>query len=196
MSRSSSSYEKLSTEEGQAFLDSDGQNYIPKKITISQALASINKTPKLVLLRSIPFITTTLVVIYGGVLLARSWNPTLSQITISAQIPPDFCGNTPAQAKAAGCMFEANNFALCTRTGSMLNWRWSGGTAYGQAISRTGRIEMRSSEVCATSLMRSHSGVRYSWSMSAPDNTGATASMFGISTSCLPMHNLRWTPGR
>lgn len=41
----------------------------------------------------------------------HAWKPSLSQITISARIDPDFCGSSPAEAKAAGCRFEVNNFA-------------------------------------------------------------------------------------
>ncbi|KAJ6783541.1 hypothetical protein PWT90_05582 [Aphanocladium album] len=55
--------------------------------------------------------TLIIVLVFGGVIVSRTWKPTLRQITISARIAPDFCGSTPAEAKAAGCKFEINNFA-------------------------------------------------------------------------------------
>ncbi|ORY61016.1 uncharacterized protein BCR38DRAFT_412112 [Pseudomassariella vexata] len=46
--------------------------------------------------------------------------------------PPDFCGNSPAEAMAARCLFEANNFAwhhpFCFNADQEGDWRhgpWS-----------------------------------------------------------------------
>jgi hypothetical protein len=61
------------------------------------------------LIVSLPTLLALLII--GGILLSRTWKPALSQITISAFIPDGYCGTTPAQAKAAGCAFELNNFA-------------------------------------------------------------------------------------
>ncbi|OJJ42660.1 hypothetical protein ASPZODRAFT_20187 [Penicilliopsis zonata CBS 506.65] len=66
---------------------------------------------RLVVLILVPLATFIALLVIGALLLRRTWNPLLSQITITANIPPDFCGHTPAEAKAAGCAFEMNNFA-------------------------------------------------------------------------------------
>jgi hypothetical protein len=50
-------------------------------------------------------------IVLGAMALARTMKPELSQIVLTASIPHDYCGNTPTQAKAAGCKFEVNNFA-------------------------------------------------------------------------------------
>ncbi|RFU82120.1 major facilitator superfamily transporter [Trichoderma arundinaceum] len=55
--------------------------------------------------------TFVAIVVFGGILLSRTWKPLLSQITITASIPDNYCGSSPAEAKAAGCAFELNNFA-------------------------------------------------------------------------------------
>jgi len=87
----------------------------------------ISKSPKIIAVIAIPFVTLVLLVIFGGLLLSRTWKPVLSQITISTHIPPDYCGTTPAEARAAGCKFEANNFAwvhpLCHDAEMEEDWR-------------------------------------------------------------------------
>jgi hypothetical protein len=127
------SYEKASSEDGETLLGHDEHDAIPRNITLSRGFKVISRSPKLVFAMAMPFLTLTLLVIFGGVLLARTWKPTLSQITISTRIPPDFCGSTPDEARAAGCMFEANNFAwqhpACYDADMEEEWRngpWSG----------------------------------------------------------------------
>ena len=127
MSRPSLSYEKLETDKAQSFLLSRDDNGIAKRVTVRRGCAILSKSPKLVILMALPFITMMLVIIFGAVLLKRTWKPTLAQITISTRIPPDFCGDTPEKAKAAGCFFEANNFAwqhpLCFDADMEEDWR-------------------------------------------------------------------------
>lgn len=57
------------------------------------------------------FLTVPALIVLGGVIFYCVWKPTLSQITISTDIRADFCGASPAEARAAGCRFEVNNFA-------------------------------------------------------------------------------------
>lgn len=115
MSKHGRFYEKLSSESSEnsqsLLLQPDDNAFSVTKVTVRRGFAIIAKTPKLLLLMVVPFATMMLVIIFGGVLLSRTWKPTLTQITISTRIPPDFCGFSPAEAKAAGCKFEANNFA-------------------------------------------------------------------------------------
>lgn len=68
--------------------------------------------PRFLILSLIISLPTLLaILVFGGVLLSRTWKPSLTQITISTRIPHNYCGTSPAEAKAAGCAFELNNFA-------------------------------------------------------------------------------------
>lgn len=93
-----------------------------------QGIAMIARTPTLASIFIIPIFTLILVGIFGGVSLKRLWKPSLRQLTISTQIPPDFCGNSPTEAIAAGCKFEANNFAWqhpwCYNEEQEQDWRY------------------------------------------------------------------------
>jgi hypothetical protein len=129
-------YEKVSTDTDSS---SDGLlsrrregEWSTSNSTFRQGVTMLSRTPKLAILIIVPFATLLLVVIFGGVLLKRTWKPSLRQITISTRIPPDFCGNSPAEAIAAGCKFEANNFAWqhpwCYNEEQEQDWRhgeWS-----------------------------------------------------------------------
>ena len=129
MGRNDFSKEKLSLESAQSLLSQDEHDDFGgiRRATLSRGLSMISRSPKIVIAIAIPFITLVLVIIFGGVLLSRTWKPMLSQISISTRIPPDYCGTTPAEAKAAGCKFEANNFAwlhpLCYDDEMEEDWR-------------------------------------------------------------------------
>ena len=133
MGRNNFSHEKLSSESAQSLLGDDERDFPDmRRVTLSRGFSIISKSPKIVVAIAIPFLTLVLLVVFGGILLSRTWKPTLGQISISTRIPPDFCGNTPAEAQAAGCMFEANNFAWmhpdCYDAEMEENWRhgpWS-----------------------------------------------------------------------
>ncbi|KAI0125829.1 hypothetical protein BJ170DRAFT_632716 [Xylariales sp. AK1849] len=136
------SYGKLSSEspentQSHSRLLQQQDDEFPRKVTVRRGFATIAKSPRLALLMGVPFVTMMLVIILGGVLLSRTWKPTLSQITISTRIPPDFCGFSPAEAVAAGCQFEVNNFAwqhpLCYNAELEKEWRygpWSSDLEY------------------------------------------------------------------
>ena len=132
------SYEKISSESSddntlpqvrllQQHSDSDNGFTFPKKITVRRGFQIMARSPKLITLIAIPFTTMLLTIIFGTVLLKRTYKPSLAQITISTHIPPDYCGNTPAEALAAGCKFEANNFVwqhpLCYDADQEADWR-------------------------------------------------------------------------
>lgn len=135
MSKRGFSYDQLSSEgpdgpEARLLRQDDDDS--PTRVTLRRGFSALAKSPKLVILIVVPFATMLLVITLGGVLLSRTWKPSLSQITISTRIPPDFCGNTPAEAMKAGCLFEANNFAwqhpLCFNAEQEEDWRhgpWS-----------------------------------------------------------------------
>jgi hypothetical protein len=112
MGRNTFSHEKLSSESAQSLLGDDERDFGDmRRVTLSRGCSMISKSPKIVVAITIPFLTLVLLIVFGGVLLSHTWRPTLGQISISTRIPPDFCGTTPAEAQAAGCKFEANNFA-------------------------------------------------------------------------------------
>ncbi|KAL1882875.1 hypothetical protein Daus18300_000513 [Diaporthe australafricana] len=153
MGRNSRTYEKLSSDSAELLLSQDERDFGGvRKVTLSRGFSIITKSPKMVVALAIPLITMLATIVFGGVLLSRTWKPTLSQITISTRIPPDYCGNSPAEAKAAGCKFEANNFAwlhpLCYNEELEENWRhgpWASDLEFWETHSEdwhgVGRIE-------------------------------------------------------
>lgn len=104
-------YEKLNHPIPKVSSDSDSDISESYKQISKARSVNIRSCPKILVLVLIPLVTLIAVLIIGGITLSRTWKPTLDQISISAHIPADYCGNTPAQAKAAGCEFELNNFA-------------------------------------------------------------------------------------
>lgn len=127
MGRNGFLHTKTSSDSAQSLLIHDDRDLAATRVaTLSPGLRII-KNPRIVALIGIPFVTLLLTVVFGGVILSRTWKPLLSQITISTHIPPDYCGDTPAKAKAAGCLFESNNFAwlhpLCFDADMEEDWR-------------------------------------------------------------------------
>lgn len=127
MGRHNRAYEKLSSDSAQLLSEDEQEFGVMRKVTLSRGFSMITKSPKLITALAIPFMTMMITIVFGGILLSRTWKPTLSQITISTGIPPDYCGTSPTEAKAAGCKFEANNFAwlhpLCYSAELEEDWR-------------------------------------------------------------------------
>lgn len=105
------SYEKVGLIPARSRSSSPASSHRGGKLDL-QPLTGIRNIPlKHLALIIIPSTTLVVLLIFGGIVLSRTWKPTLAQISITAGIPPDYCGTSPAQAKAAGCAFELNNFA-------------------------------------------------------------------------------------
>lgn len=127
MGRKSHSYDMLSSDSAELLSQDEREVDGSRRMTLQRGFGIILRSPKIIIALAIPFLTLVITIVLGGILLSRTWKPTLSQITISTRIPPDYCGNTPGEAKRAGCKFEANNFAwmhpLCYDNELEEEWR-------------------------------------------------------------------------
>lgn len=83
----------------------------------------------------------------GRAVISQSGDVVAGQVPFSKQIPAEFCGKTPAEARVAGCIFEVNNLAWlhpdCYDTELEEEWNngpWSRDLEYWEQIGGIGRL--------------------------------------------------------